>query len=146
MKSNGKRAHEMCILHRSSGLCRNSSLTQNIHFMHALSPLKFMFLFKKIDFTLLRISARRQKTLLFGRDSEETLCQISRALTGAFRIQFAWFLAQYICVFQWTRRCSVLRTTRTDEVKRVLSCVLTQCFFAYLLYKFYLFSIRQFVN
>ena len=45
MKSNGKRAHEMCILHRSSGLCRNSSLTQNIHFMHALSPLKFMFLF-----------------------------------------------------------------------------------------------------
>ena len=66
MKSNGKRAHEMCILHRSSGLCRNSSLTQNIHFMHALSPLKFMFLFKKIDFTLLRISARRQKTLLFG--------------------------------------------------------------------------------
>ena len=95
------------------------------HFMHTLSPLKFMFLFKKIDFTLLRISARRQKTLLFGRDSEEPLCQISRALTGAFRIQFAWFLAQYICVFQWTRRCSVLRITRTDEVKRVLSCVLT---------------------
>ena len=66
MKSNGKRAHEMCILHRSSGLRLNSSLTQNTDFMHTLSPLKFMFLFKKIDFTLLRISARRQKTLLFG--------------------------------------------------------------------------------
>ena len=47
MKSNGKRAHEICILHRSSGLRLNSSLTQNTDFMHTLSPLKFMFLFKK---------------------------------------------------------------------------------------------------
>ena len=84
MKSNGKRAHEMCILHRSSGLCRNSSLTQNIHFMHTLSPLKFMFLFKKIDFTLLRTFKQEYlfpsdsgMKLLIEKDSKETLCQIS---------------------------------------------------------------------
>ena len=66
MKSNGKRAQELCILHRSSGLRRNSSLTQNTQFLHTLSPLKFMFLFKKIDFTLLCVSDGRQKILLFG--------------------------------------------------------------------------------